>query len=278
MKYIYRNNLPILAAIFLITGAAAYLLLFWRASAFREPVRGTAGWHYLREEETGRLNSVPILLYHNIDGRGPFSVDLDVLRGHFALLRDSGIRVMGLADFVERLGGASALESRTIAISFDDGFLSMYTKLLPLSREFAYPITLFVYTDNVYARAEKSITWGRLRELDAGGVTVESHSISHADLVRLHARNTPESRRRLFEEIYLSKIILEKYLGKEIRYFAFPYGRYNIPLIRLCMLAGYERMFSTDYGSNVLTRDNYCLRRHHIKREYSFDFIEKMVR
>jgi len=98
------------------------------------------------------------------------------------------------ARLLDRPGG------RTVAISFDDGFQSMYTKLLPLSREFNYPITLFVYTDNVYSRAEKSITWRRLRELDAGGVTVESHTISHADLVRLYARNTQESRKKIFDE------------------------------------------------------------------------------
>ncbi|HPI14838.1 MAG TPA: polysaccharide deacetylase family protein [Spirochaetota bacterium] len=278
MKYIYKNNLPILFAIFFITGVAVYLLLFWRSSTFRPLAQGSSGWQHLREEETGRLNSVPVLLYHNIDGKGPFSVDLDALRGHFTLLRDSGIRVLSLSEFVERLGGGCSLEERAIAISFDDGFLSMHTKLLPLSREFGYPITLFVYTDNVYVRADKNITWKRLRELDAGGVTVEGHSLSHADLVRLNAQNTPESKKRLFDEIYLSKRILEKYLGKEIKYFAFPYGRYNIPLIRMCMNAGYERVFSTDYGSNVLTRDNYCLRRHHIKRKYSFEHIEKIVR
>jgi hypothetical protein len=120
MKKIYRNNLPILAAIFLITGAAAYLLLFWRASAFNlrcgaprmAPYAGGGN----RASQFGT-----ILLYHNIDGKGPFSVDLDVLRGHFALLRDSGIRVISLADFVGRLGAASALDSRTVAISFDEG-------------------------------------------------------------------------------------------------------------------------------------------------------------
>ncbi|MCU0844143.1 MAG: polysaccharide deacetylase family protein [Spirochaetes bacterium] len=278
MKQVYKNNIPVLAAIFLITGAAVYLLLFWRGAAFKPPVQDDTRWELMLEEETGRLNSVPILLYHNIDGKGPFSLDLETLRSHFALLKNAGIGVIDLPDFIDRLGTPSRPGGRTVAISFDDGFQSMYTKLLPLSREFNYPVTLFVYTDNVYSRAEKSITWRRLRELDAGGVTVESHTISHADLVRLYARNTPESRKKIFDEIYLSKRILELYLGKRIRYFAFPYGRYNLPLIQMCMHAGYERVFSTDYGSNVITRNNYCLRRQHIKRNYSSDLIEKIVR
>jgi hypothetical protein len=35
----------------------------------------------------------------------------------------------------------------------------MYTKLLPLSREFAYPITLFVYTDT-FTRAPRRASPG----------------------------------------------------------------------------------------------------------------------
>lgn len=278
MRQVYKNNIPVIAAIFLITGAAVYLLLFWRGAAFKPPAQGDTGWELMPEEETDRLNSVPILLYHNIDGRGPFSLDLEILRSHFSLIKGAGIRVISLSDFVDRLGTSESLGGRTVAISFDDGFLSMYTKLLPLCREFNYPVTLFIYTDNVYTRAEKSITWRRLREMDGGGVAIESHTISHTDLVSLYAKNTPESRKKIFDEIYLSKRIIELYLGKKIRYFAFPYGRYNLPLIQMCRHAGYERVFSTDYGSNVITRNNYCLRRRHIKRDYTFDLIEKIVR
>ena len=61
-------------------------------------------------------------------------------------------------------------------------------------------------------------------------------------------------------------------------FFAFPYGRYNLKLIDLCMLAGYRRVFSTDYGSNIITRDNYSLSRQHVKRGFTLQFIERFLR
>ena len=77
--------------------------------------------------------------------------------------------------------------------------------------------------------------------------------------------------------MYLSKRVLELYLGREVRYFAFPYGSYNLELVDLCKNAGYSRVFSTDYGPNILTSNNYCLRRRHIKSDYSLDALGSLV-
>lgn len=229
-------------------------------------------------ESINRFVTTPILLYHNIDGEGIYSLQLDTLKSHFELFKNSNIRIIELSDLVSILENPHPFPEKAIAISFDDGFLSMYTKLLPLISEYGYPTTLFVYTDNIYHRAKRNLTWKHLRELEQNGIRVECHSISHADLDALSKEGTREARKKLFEEIYLSKRIIELYLKKRIKYFAFPYGRYNIEIIGLCKDSGYERVFSTDFGSNVITRDNYCLRRTHIKRTHQLRYIEALVK
>jgi peptidoglycan/xylan/chitin deacetylase (PgdA/CDA1 family) len=263
--------------ILILLSAAAFCVLLWRVQG--EPPAGErpASFRIKDRESTSRLNTVPILLYHNLNGKGVFSLDSEILRSHFQMLRDRGIRVIGLPDFISHMEKPAPSPGKAVAITFDDGFYTMYTALMPIAASFGYPITLFVYTDIVYARAKKSLTWDRLAEMEKNGISAESHSVSHADLTRILEKGGEDTRRRLFEEIYLSKRIMELYLQKRIRYFAFPYGRYNLPLIRLCQLAGYERVLSTDYGPNILTRNNYCLRRRHIKRDYDFSLIEKIV-
>lgn len=239
---------------------------------------GDVTWRLKEREMRSRLLAIPIILYHNIDGKGVFSLPLDVMRSHFQLLRERGIRVIKLSTLTGRLENPKPFHEKVVVITFDDGFVSMYTKLLPLAREFGYPITLFVYTDNIYHRAVKKLTWDELRELEESGIEIECHSISHADLEKLSRKNTPESKRKLFEEIYLAKRIVELYLRKRIKYFAFPYGRYDLNLIDLCSNAGYERVFSTDYGPNIITRNNYCLRRRHIKRNTLLMKIESILK
>ncbi len=235
------------------------------------------GWERRRTEITSRLLEVPIVLYHNIDGKGPFSLGLDTLRAHFEYYRTAGIRVIPLAELVDRLERPRPYRERVIAITFDDGFFAMYTKLLPLVREFGYPVTLFVYADTIYSRADTNLTWSRLREMQQAGIDVQSHTISHRDLVRLSASDNPDARKRLFDELVMSRRLIELYLKKPVRLLAFPYGHYDDRVIDVSRRAGYTRVFSTDYGPNIITRNNFCLRRRHIKSDYSLAVIQSLV-
>lgn len=239
---------------------------------------GTQAWLLKDKEVTSRLLAVPILLYHNIDGKGPFSIENGALRDQFKMIRDRGLRVVPLAELMQRLEDPVPYRERVVVITFDDGYYSMYSRLLPLAREFNFPVTLFVYSDNIMRRSKKNLTWKLLRKLDRAGIDIQAHSISHVDLTRYSGKNDAASRQRLYEEIYLSRRIMELYLRKKIDYYAFPYGRYDLNLVDLAYNSGFKRVFSTDYGSNIITRDNFCLRRQHIKSSYSLPYIETMVR
>jgi len=236
-----------------------------------------SSWCRKEHEIRSRLLRIPILLYHNIDGRGVFSVKNETLRQHFTFLRDNNIRVISLSELVENLECAKSFDDEVIVITFDDGFYSMYSRLMPLAVEFHYPVTLFIYTDFIYTRAESCLTWDKLAILEENGIAIEGHTLSHCDLTAYSKRNDYTARKRLFDEIYLSKRLIELYMGKDVKYFAFPYGRYDERIIELSQYAGYRRVFSTDYGSNIVTRDNYCLRRHHIKNSYSMKFYKELA-
>ena len=235
-------------------------------------------WRHKDKEITSRLLAIPILLYHNINGRGPFSIRAGALREQFQLIRDREIRVVPLFELIKRLENPAPYKDKAVVITFDDGYYSMYSMLEPLAREFKYPVTLFVYCDNISTRSSKSLTWDRLRQMERTGMDIQAHSISHIDLTKLSRRNDLDSRKKLFEEIYLSKRILELYMRKKIYFYAFPYGRYDLDTVELAHYAGYKRVFSTDYGSNIITRDNFCLRRNHIKSSYSLQFIENLIK
>ncbi len=270
-----KKNMLILMASLSLSLAAALFLFLDDSGAFS---RSTMVWLHKDRETRSRLLAIPILLYHNIDGKGPFSIDADVLRQHFQLIRERGIRVIPLRELVGRLEHPAPYRDRVIVITFDDGYGSMHSKLLPLVREFGYPVTLFVYADVISTRSSKNLTWDRARAMDRMGIDIQAHSISHADLAELSRQNDPESRKRLFEELYLARRLMELRMNKKIDFYAFPYGRYNLAVVDMALKAGYRRVFSTDYGSNVITRDNFCLRRQHIKSSYSIDYIETLVR
>ena len=238
---------------------------------------GEVHWKVKEKEVVSRLLAVPILLYHNIDGKGPFSIELEVLRRQFQLIRDRNIKVIPLKKLVERLEDPKPYREKVLVITFDDGYGSMYEKLLPLAEEFGYPITLFVYTDFITERGKKSLTWKKLGEMDRSLIDIQCHTISHTDLTKLTETGDEAARQKLYNEMVVSRHIIEQRLGKKIDYFAFPFGRYNLEILSLSRDAGYSRVFSTDYGSNVITRDNFCLRRHHIKKNYSLEYFDRLI-
>ncbi len=205
-------------------------------------------------------------------------MSLEKLRSHFQLFREKGVRVIKLAELVNRLENPRPFKNRGVVITFDDGYFSMYSKLLPLAREFNYPVTLFVYTDFISTRGKKVMTWKHLKEMDRDLIDIQVHSKSHADLTEIIESSNSDRQRRLYEEIFLCKRVVELYLDKKVRFFAFPYGRYNLNIVELSRNAGYERVFSTDFGPNIVTRNNFCLKRHHIMKTYTVDYIEKLIK
>ena len=268
MKYLF----PV-AILFISLIAAAFLY----KHAFNFEGAYTMTFESKKNMIRSRLLEVPILLYHNIDGGGQYSVDSNTLTSQFQILRDENITVIPLKELVSRIENPAPFNEKVIVITFDDGFPSMYTKLLPIANEFKYPVTLFVYTDFIHTQAEQPLSWKNLIEMDRGLIDIQSHSISHTSLTGIPSQNGISGGKKLFDEIYMSKRLLEAYLEKQIVFFAFPYGEYNQELTELCMKAGYRRVFSTDYGPNIITADNFCLRRHHIKRDYSAEKFKEII-
>ena len=236
------------------------------------------GWIYKEVEIKSRLLSLPIILYHNIDGNGEFSIDYEALKSHFFFFKDRKIKVIPLDQLIQKLENPGPFIENALVITFDDGFYSMHSKLQTLAKEFKYPVTLFVYADFIKPAGSGILTWNLLRAMDSEGIDIQCHSISHLDLTKFSQKDDIESKKMLFDEIYLSKRIIELYLRKKISYFAFPFGRYDLKTVDLAVNAGYRRVFSTDYGHNIITRDNFCLRRHHVKKAYSLDYIEKIIK
>ena len=66
----------------------------------------------------------------------------------------------------------------------------------------------------------RAMSWDALLEMQAAGITIGSHSRTHAVLPN-------ESAEKVQEEARSSREALERRLGKTIRHFAYPCGQYD---------------------------------------------------
>lgn len=86
-------------------------------------------------------------------------------------------------------------------------------------------------------RGFQMLDWDMLAEMVAGGVTVGSHTRSHA----LLANAAPQVLR---DEVEGSRHELEQRLGVPVRHFAYPDGRFNANAIQAVAAAGYRTAYT----------------------------------
>jgi peptidoglycan/xylan/chitin deacetylase (PgdA/CDA1 family) len=215
------------------------------------------------------MSTLPILTFHAIDDINSL---LSYSPWHFEQLLNtmcaSGWRCMALSEVVASIRQAIPLPARSFAITFDDGYRSVYTHALPVLRSLKLPATLFAISGLPDHSSERlptlnnreMLNWSELKELGQAGVTIGAHTQTHAELPAL-------SDAEIERELHGSKKILEDKLGVEVTSFAYPKGLYDARCLKYASqyfsCACSDRFDYAHSGSNVYTLeriDSYYLR------------------
>jgi len=200
----------------------------------------------------GGYQTVPVLTYHKISRNGPpdaMTVRETDFEAQMRYLRENGYRVIRLDDLFEFLQFRRQIPARSVVITFDDGWRSVYDIAWPILKKYGYPATLFVYTDLIVGSRE-TLSWDQVRELSREGLDIQCHSKTHRYLGR---KERKESFRDYFEsvrkEIAESSRILRKHTGREVKYLAYPYGDTNALVVAMALREGYRLAFTVERES-----------------------------
>ncbi len=111
------------------------------------------------------------------------SIRLEQFEAHLQTLKAGGYRVLPLPEIVAALASGQTLPDRTVAITIDDAYRSVFTEAWPRLRRAGMPFTVFVGTDAVDAKLPDYMSWDQLREMKAaGGVTFGNHTAAQRHL------------------------------------------------------------------------------------------------
>lgn len=193
---------------------------------------------------------VPILLYHRF---GPVAADsmtvtTTLFESHLKYLRENGYKVIPLGELVDYfLGKRGAPSPHSVAITVDDGHISVYRDMAPLVRRYNIPVTLFIYPSAI-SNAPYAMTWAQLKEIKETGLfDFQSHTFWHPNFKKDRRKLTEaEYDRFVSAQFRKSKEKLEKELNARVNMLAWPFGIYDDELIQKARQAGYVATFTME--------------------------------
>lgn len=194
---------------------------------------------------------VSILGYHDFtDGRSTndMIINIDDFRSQMQTIKDSGIPVISMSDFLAWKRGEKDIPAECLMITIDDGWKATHTLAMPVLKEFGYPFTIFLYRKYVGVGG-RSLSHDEVRELMASGADVGSHSVSHQNLAARSGRSPEQHRAWLKAELEDSWNFLNEQFGahgRVLKTFAYPFGIYSDEAVEIARAFGYEACFTVN--------------------------------
>jgi peptidoglycan/xylan/chitin deacetylase (PgdA/CDA1 family) len=211
--------------------------------------------------------------YHHVfdDERHGFNRQLNYLRGYGEFI--------SLDDVVGLLNSGGTIDGRYFCITFDDGFKNCLTNAVPILLDKGAPAVFFMTTEYIDSDPERDmekllgffdsgtilmefLSWQNCRDMASEGMTIGSHTVNHARLVKL-------SEEKVLYELTTSKAMIEDNLSQVCNHFCSPFGipdhDYNVERDpRLVRASGYKSMLTTKRGATRRGASPYQLCRDHI--------------
>lgn len=212
----------------------------------------------------GCADRMLVLTWHAIDERSAvISMAPGLFRQQVETLAGLGFRGISLAQACEHLEQTGAFPDRSVVLTFDDGFRSVYGAALPLLVAHGFSATVFLVSGLVGLQAAEVrarqpdldgdlLDWEQAAALARAGFEIGSHCVTHPDLTRLDPAG-------LERELRDARSHLERRLSVPIESLAYPYGRLN-PAVREAAARHYRRACTTrlapcELGADLLRID-----------------------
>jgi biofilm PGA synthesis lipoprotein PgaB len=246
---------------------------------------------FLAHAEAAAPGTFTVLCYHNIlddpmDDPEKYTISTAELVQQFSWLKQHGYHAISVADLIEAKSGGMTLPPKAVLLTFDDGYVSFYTRVYPLLKEFNYPAVLGLvgswlqmkegekipYEGHDYTR-KHLLSLNQIREMSSSGlVEIASHTydLHHGILANPQGNMLPAAIARSYDPQtrsyendarYLSRIrsdlamnsdFIQKITGKRPRVIVWPYGRYNQSTVEIARSLGMPVSLTLNDGVNSI--------------------------
>ena len=170
--------------------------------------------------------TIPILMYHSIsDDFDKLSVHKRAFSKQMNLMKRLGYETINLSEL------NNSTNKKHFIITFDDGYTDVFKNAFPILQKLNYKATIFIVSEllsNINKWDQKKGNYKKkelmsndqVMQLIKEGYEIGSHTLNHVDLTSANDFDAEN-------QIYQSKINIEKRFNTKVYCFSYPYGSYN---------------------------------------------------
>lgn len=166
---------------------------------------------------------VPILCYHQIRDWKPtdsknskdYITPINVFKAHMKMLADSGYHTILPDQLYDYLNYGTKLPSKPIMLTFDDTDLDQFTIAAPVMKQYGFKGVFFIMT--VSLGRKNYMSKEQVKQLSDAGHVIGSHTWDHHNVKKYEGNDW-------ITQIEKPTKQLKEITGKDIKYFAYPFG------------------------------------------------------
>ncbi|MGU7772076.1 poly-beta-1,6-N-acetyl-D-glucosamine N-deacetylase PgaB [Burkholderia sp. MR1-5-21] len=216
----------------------------------------------------------------------PYAIDTGTLTAVFSWIDSNNYHPVTVKQIEASRHGGKPLPPRAVLLTFDDGYRSHYSKVLPLLKRFRYPAVMGIVTawidtpadtpirisDKIEMPRDYFMSWDEVRQVGSSELVelaCHTHNLHHGATANPQGNQLPATTSHLYldeEKRYETDVEFETRIRNDLqtcirqihdrtgvvaRSMVWPYGAENQPVRRISTSLGMDIQFSLDAGPNT---------------------------
>lgn len=227
-------------------------------------------------------NAVPVLMYHHVSpAPGLVTVAPGTFREQMTMLARAGYTALSATQLHGYLSGTHAVPKKSVAITFDDGYLDNYVHAYPVLKALGLHAIIFAVTDWIGEGTPRAfddggqdfpaclnhssckaaiaaghadtamLRWSEIEIMEADAtIEIHSHSHRHARWDQRYADRT-ECLSHVRDDLAASLQMLRQRLGARSYQLCWPWGKFDADYQRVAAELGFTAQYSVDPHPNT---------------------------
>lgn len=214
---------------------------------------------------------LPVLMYHKVlknrNSLGKYTVLPSELEADLIYMKEHGYTTVTVEDLVAYVYNDVSLPEKPIMLTFDDGFRSYYTYVLPLLEKYESKAVMSIIGEYVDKSSEDKnlnpyLNWSQVEELQASPyVEIQNHSYAMHKLNNrvgctiLDGESYDEYKKVIVNDVGYLQLLISGKTGYTPSAFTYPFGAMCKECKKILREMGFLASLSSTSGVNILTGD-----------------------